>query len=72
MASAVSVPGRTCSTSSARVPIHVMRGSTQMSFVPNLRIISTMAWPYRPSGLLRKGSLPHSTMTSGGTQPSWS
>ena len=72
MAMAVSVPGFTCSTISERVPSHVMRGSTQMSFVPNWRIISMTAWPYMPSGLERRGSLPHSTTTSGGTNSSCS
>ena len=72
MAMAVSVPGFTWSTISEREPSQWMRGSTQMTFVPNWRIISMRAWPYMPSGLERSGSLPQHTTTSGATQPSCS
>ena len=68
IAMAVSVPGRTCKTYSARVPSQVMRGSTMMIFVPKRCIISTMECPNIPSGFDLSGSLPHKTMTPGATK----
>lgn len=64
MARAPSVPGRTCRHISAREPSHVTRGSMTASLVPRF-IMSTIAWPNRPSGLEAKGSLPHTTTSSG-------
>ena len=64
MPSAPSVPGRTCSQTSALAPSHVRRGSMEMIFVP-ICMHSTIQWPMKPSALDFSGSLPHTMMTSG-------
>ena len=64
MASAPSVPGRTCSHTSAFAPSQVRRGSMETILVP-ICMHSTIQWPKKPSALDLSGSLPHIRMTSG-------
>ena len=64
MPRAPSVPGRTCSHTSALAPSQVRRGSMEMILVP-ICMHSTIQWPKKPSALDLSGSLPHTMMTSG-------
>ena len=63
MASAVSVPLRSCRRMSARADSQFTRGSIWMMRMPR-RMASTTAWPKKPSGFDSSGALPHMTRHS--------
>ena len=70
-ASAASVPGRMGRYRSAFDAKNVMRGSMTTVFMPRF-CRSMTQWPKKPSEFATMGLLPHTNMTSGMVQPSWS
>ena len=70
-ASAASVPGRMGRCRSAFAARNVTRGSMTTVFMPRF-MRSMTQWPKKPSEFAMRGLLPHTNMTSGMVQPSWS